>query len=185
MPTVRRADARQERSRRPVEQFHNVRWDCRVVTRSQPSRMFTMVFTEWFAIVAFYRLNRAGYLALGRLWLALRVITSPLNPIIRIFVPSEIDYRADIGAGMRILHPQLGVVVSASTVAGTGLILAGGNAIGGSAPILGNHCQLGINAVIIGPVTLGDHVTVGAGAVVVDGFSGPGTLVGVPARSTS
>ncbi|MEZ5176985.1 MAG: hypothetical protein R2746_01530 [Acidimicrobiales bacterium] len=106
----------------------------------------------------------------------------PLNLLARVLVPSEIDYRADIGPGLRILHPQLGVVVGARVVAGAGLILAGGNAVGDGAPRLGDHVQLGVNAVVVGDVVLGDGVVVGAGAVVVHDFAGPGTLVGVPAR---
>ena len=107
--------------------------------------------------MAWYRLNRAAYLAWGRRWSTVRGVLVPLNLLARVLVPSEIDYRADIGPGLRILHPQLGVVVGARVVAGAGLILAGGNAVG-------------------------DGVVVGAGAVVVHDFAGPGTLVGVPAR---
>ena len=36
--------------------------------------------------------------------------------------------------------------------------------------------------VVAGDVTLGDRVVIGAGAVVVKDFAGPGVLVGVPAH---
>jgi serine O-acetyltransferase len=167
---------------RPAEQASYLWEDCRAVVKGRRSRWFALPFGDGFATIAWYRLNRAGYLALGRGWSALRCMTAPVQPIIRLFVRSEIDYRAAIGPGLRILHPQLGVVVGGGARAGRGLILAGGNAIGDGNPVLGDHVQLGVNAVVIGNVTVGDGVIIGAGAVVVDDFAGPGVLVGVPAR---
>jgi serine acetyltransferase len=166
----------------PSTQLAHLRRDLRSLTRGRWSRLVPVVFGEAIAIVAFYRLNRAAYLALGRGWSAVRALLAPLNPLIRIFVSSEIDYRADLGPGLRILHPQLGVVVGSGVIAGSDLILAGGNTLGDGSPHLGDHVELGVNAVVAGDVTLGDRVVIGAGAVVVHDFAGPGVLVGVPAR---
>lgn len=164
-------------------QFECLRWDLRAICRGRRVRWWTAIFSEGFLTVAFYRLNRAAYQRFGRGWSAVRAVLAPLNPIVRLLVPTDLDYRADIDAGLRILHPQLGVVVAPGVIAGTGLVLAGGNAVGAGAPVLGDDVHLGVNAVIIGDVKIGARVRVGAGAVVVKDFEGPGTLVGVPARA--
>jgi len=47
---------------------------------------------------------------------------------------------------------------------------------------IGSHCWIGANAVILPGVILGDHVIVGAGAVVTHSFSSHCVVAGVPAR---
>ena len=72
-----------------------------------------------------------------------------------------------------MLHPGLGVVVSARTKAGKNLILTGGNCIGRRSDPrdrevrIGDNVLLGANASVIGPLTLGNGVKIGAGATVV------------------
>jgi serine acetyltransferase len=88
---------------------------------------------------------------------------------------------------LRILHQTLGVVVSKYTVAGEHLTLTSGNCIGVRRAlrpgdiVLGDHVTLGANAVVLGPVRIGDRVRVGAGAVVVRDAEAGSVLVGVPA----
>ncbi|MCR5576399.1 MAG: hypothetical protein K6F56_05265 [Oscillospiraceae bacterium] len=51
------------------------------------------------------------------------------------------------------------------------------------APTLGDHVQVGIGSLLVGGITIADGITVGAGAVVTKSFLEPGiTLAGVPAR---
>jgi serine O-acetyltransferase len=89
---------------------------------------------------------------------------------------------------LRILHPVLGVVVSARAVIGTSFTMVGGNCVGGRHGLadddltIGNNVTLGANAVVIAPVVIGDNVTVGAGAVVVRDVNDGAVVVGVPAR---
>lgn len=47
----------------------------------------------------------------------------------------------------------------------------------------GAHCHVGAGAVLRQGIVLGDAVVVGAGAVVVRDFAGPGLLLGVPAAT--
>lgn len=47
---------------------------------------------------------------------------------------------------------------------------------------IGDHCWIGMNAVILPGVVLGDHTTVGAGAVVTHSFEGNCVVAGNPAR---
>jgi serine O-acetyltransferase len=137
-----------------------------------------------------YRVERALFLLLGRAYGLLRIALLPLLFITRPWQGNcEIHYRANIGKGLKILHPSLGVVVNANTVCGEYLTLTGGNCIGGRESLqegdisLGSHVSLGANAVILGPIRLGSHVMIGAGAVVIHDAPDHATLVGVPARA--
>jgi serine O-acetyltransferase len=100
----------------------------------------------------------------------------------------DIHYRAEIGPGLLVLHPELGVVVSGHAVVGANLVLTGGTCLGERAGaddqsyVIGDNVTLGANAVVIGPVRIGDRVTIGAGAVVVDEAPDGAVLVGVPAK---
>lgn len=47
---------------------------------------------------------------------------------------------------------------------------------------IGNNCWIGMNAVILPGVTLGDYTTVGAGSVVTHSFEGNCVVAGNPAR---
>jgi len=70
----------------------------------------------------------------------------------------EIHYQANIGKGLMILHASLGVVISKYAVCGEHFMLTGGNCIGGRKALkpgdvyLGNHVSLGANAVVLGPI---------------------------------
>ena len=65
-----------------------------------------------FAIVTLYRLDRCCYLAFGSRWRAIRLLLLPFLALVRPCAGSEINYQSDIGPGLLILHPSLGVVVS-------------------------------------------------------------------------
>jgi len=49
-------------------------------------------------------------------------------------------------------------------------------------PTLGNGVVIGANAVVLGPITVGDKARIGSGAVVVKSVPADSTAVGVPAR---
>lgn len=58
-----------------------------------------------------------------------------------------------------------------------------GSKNGGNGPSIGNHCELGMNSVVIGNVRIGDNVYIGAGAVMTKSFEqNEISLVGVPAK---
>ena len=61
-----------------------------------------------------------------------------------------------------------------------------GSKNGGNGPIIGEHCELGMNSVVIGDVKIGNHVCIGAGAVVIKSFEENNiSLAGVPAKIVS
>lgn len=103
---------------------------------------------------------------------------------------ADIAWRAKIGVGLRVYHP-VGVVIGPHVVAGQSLALQGGVVIGGlggevspegDSPRLGNDVRVGAGAKLLGPLTIGDRVVVGANSVVVDDMPSDGTVRGVPGR---
>lgn len=92
-----------------------------------------------------------------------------------------------IGPGLTIFHHGE-IIINEHAQIGADCKLHGGNCIGNNgksqdAPVIGDGLDLGIGAKIIGGVTLGSQITVGANAVVTKSFEGDGlTLVGLPAR---
>lgn len=92
-----------------------------------------------------------------------------------------------MGPGLTIYHHGQ-IIINEDARVGADCQLHGGNCIGNNgktqaAPQIGDRLDLGIGACIIGNVTLGNGVTVGANAVVVKSEpESDVTLVGVPAR---
>ena len=54
--------------------------------------------------------------------------------------------------------------------------------VGGKAPQIGEHCLIGAGAVLVGGISIGDSVRIGAGAVVSTDIPSHATVVAQPAR---
>lgn len=160
------------RLRAAAQQLEYLVYETKALTRDKWWRWGNVLFADTFWTLASYRLSRSAYLGLGRGWSALRVILAPGMFAVRPWIRScEISYHADIGRGLRVLHPGLGVVISGNTIAGEHLVLVGGNCIGARRPLkfgdirIGDNVLLGANATILGPVRVGNEVKIGANAV--------------------
>lgn len=172
-----------------LTQLRYLRADLECLVSGGPWRWFSAPFSGAFIAVMVYRLDRAAYLALGDAWRGIRFLLSPVGLLLRPWLGRcEIHYRAEIGPGVRILHPSLGVVIAGGVVIGEGLILTGGNCIGFRGRelpgqlVIGSQVDLGANASVIGPLTIGDRVRVGANGVVVSDLPSDTMAGGVPAR---
>lgn len=153
-------------------------------------RCFTVWFSSGVYVLISYRIDRFLFLLLGRAYVVLRPLFWPLFVALGILGGKhEIHYRAEIGKGLRVLHPSLGIVVTAMCIAGDNLILTGGNCIGGrkkgSVVKIGNNVNLGANSSILGPVKIGDNCNIGMGSVVMSNCASNSFLMGVPAREFS
>lgn len=92
--------------------------------------------------------------------------------------------------GLRIYHSQ-SIIVHKDAKVGKDCSLHGMNCIGNNGkedserntPIIGDHCDIGVGASVIGGVVLGNNIKVAAGAVVCKNCRDNGAiLIGVPAR---
>ena len=85
---------------------------------------------------------------------------------------------AEITIGLHSpIGPNVGLITSNHDVANPDHNLPGLNIV------IGSHCWIGMNAVILPGVVLGDHTVVGAGAIVTRSFpEGQCVIAGVPAR---
>lgn len=91
---------------------------------------------------------------------------------------------ARFGEGLILMHP-VGIVINSKVIGGKQVIIESGVVIGdekGKAPVLGNNVFIGAGAKIIGGITIGDNVKVGANAVVVKDVRDNATVVGIPAK---
>lgn len=102
----------------------------------------------------------------------------------------ELPWKTRIGPGFRVDHGQA-LVVNDGTVFGAGCTVRNSTTIGNKrlkdggysrAPRFGDRVDIGANAIIIGPVTIGDDVAIGAGAVVLKDVPANSVAVGNPAR---
>lgn len=182
--------AHAQADRPAVEQFVHLAADFRRLAGKNRLRWWSVAFSSSFLAVACYRVERAAYLALGRGFVVLRTVLAPLRLLLRpLRHGCELHYTADIGPGLRIQHPSLGVVVSGKAVLGRNVDLNGGNVItskhnasGHGDVVLGDTVALGVNAVILGPAHVGTRARIGAGAVVVGDVEAGTSVGGVPAR---
>ncbi|HIG8620645.1 TPA: serine acetyltransferase [Klebsiella michiganensis] len=102
----------------------------------------------------------------------------------------ELPWRARIGYGLKLYHPHC-IVINRGTVIGQNCTLRQGVTIGsvtdsqgreGDSPRIGDNVEFGAHAVVIGAVTLGNNVKVGAGTVVTKDLAAGMIAVGQPCR---
>jgi serine acetyltransferase len=163
--------------------------DVRSLLGRHKRRILVIWFTPAFVGIWWYRLERSLYLLLGKSYGIIRIPLLPINALLLAYSRLDINYKADIGPGLAVKHPSLGVVVSGYVIAGRNLSMVGGNAIGVAKRckqgefIIGDNCTLSANAVVLGPLTLANDILVGASSCVVKSCLTDGAvLAGVPAK---
>jgi serine O-acetyltransferase len=111
-----------------------------------------------------------------------------ISQIGRFFTGIEIHPGATIGHGFFIDH-GMGVVIGETTEIGDWVTLYQGVTLGGTGkqrgkrhPTLEDNVTVGVGAVVLGAITLGEGSRIGGGAVVVKDVPPHATAVGVPAR---
>jgi putative colanic acid biosynthesis acetyltransferase WcaB len=123
-----------------------------------------------------------------------KIIFFPYLMFYRFFVEwllgVELPRKLQIGKGLSLFHGQA-LVVNKGTVIGEYCVLRSATTIGhkkladgifSKCPVIGNHVDIGANVCIIGDVTIGDNVIIGAGSVVVKNIPANSIAVGNPAR---
>ena len=123
-----------------------------------------------------HRLYMKGHTTLAR-WISQRA---------RHVTGIEIHPGATIGEGFFIDHGD-GVVIGETTVIGDNVTLYQGVTLGGTGkhvgkrhPTIGNNVTVGAGAKVLGPFTVGDNSKIGAGAIVLKEVPPNCTVVGNP-----
>ena len=124
-----------------------------------------------------------------RLWAfpALRGLARVLSQLTRFLTGIEIHPGATIGRRFFIDH-GMGVVIGETTEIGDDVMLYHGVTLGGRSlehgkrhPTLGDRVTIGAGAKVLGPVTIGDDSAVGANAVVTHDVPPASIATGIPA----
>jgi serine O-acetyltransferase len=124
-----------------------------------------------------------------RLWLHhIHWLARYISYLSRFFTGIEIHPGATIGRRLFIDH-GMGVVIGETAEVGDDVLIYKGAVLGGTTlhkgkrhPTIGHCVIIGSNAVILGPIIVGDNARIGSGAVVVKPVPADSTAVGVPAR---
>jgi len=119
-----------------------------------------------------------------------RGIAQLIKDINRIIYSCDIAYQVDIPASTSLPHQGLGVVMHPNTIIGDNCTIYQNTCFGAShgdenidgAPVIGSNVQIGVGAVILGPIHIGSNVSIGANSVVLDDVSDNTVVAGVPAR---
>jgi serine O-acetyltransferase len=103
---------------------------------------------------------------------------------VRFKLQIEVPRDTAIGPGFRIDHYG-GILINSQARIGRNFTVSQGVLVGGTetgAPQIGDDVHCGVGSKIIGGITLGDCIKIGAGAVVTRSFAGHVVIAGVPAR---
>ncbi|HEY9197910.1 MAG TPA: serine acetyltransferase [Gammaproteobacteria bacterium] len=115
------------------------------------------------------------------------LIPSFLQGVIFFLFSSYIPYQATIGAGTKIGHRGIGVVINRDVVIGRNVLIRAHVTIGkktsaGRAPRIEDNVEIGDGAKILGDLVVGSDAIIGANAVVVKDVPSGALALGVPAR---
>lgn len=154
------------------------RWCYGTTTRQS---LFKVLATDGTWAMIYYRLMQ--WSTAHRI-VPLAMIFNKLNGVL---CQCVIGRGAQFGPRFVIIHSQ-GIVINSRVRAGCDVFLEHQVTIGeeqGKCPRLGNDVFVGAGAKVFGDVTIGDHVKIGANAVVCRDVPDDSTAVGVPARNIS
>lgn len=139
----------------------------------------------WVMVV--YRFGRWRYTIKPRL---IRLPFSFLYKVLKVFMQMitgiELPCETKVGHRFRIDHFS-DIIISGDAIIGDDVVIRNGVTIGlkntesPGSPIIGNRVDIGAGAKILGPITIGDDVLIGANAVVLNDIPSNSLAVGVPA----
>ena len=95
---------------------------------------------------------------------------------------ADIPINSNLGGGLLMPHPN-GIVIHPDAIVGVNCLILQQVTLTSDVK-LGFHVDIGAGAKILGPLSIGNNVKIGANAVVISDVSDDDTQVGIPSRST-
>lgn len=130
---------------------------------------FKLLRSKYFRTLYYFRINNVG------------------SKVLRIFYPKHasftIDINTKIDGGLHLAHPY-STILNAESI-GSNVYLNHMVTVGeknGLKPIIRNNVELHAGCIVIGGITIGENVIIGAGAVVVKDVPANCIVVGNPGR---
>lgn len=168
--------------------FAKLRDIVRITVEKDPaarSSLEVVLAYPGFHVMVFYYISH-------RCWQwRMRLLARWISSFGRLFTGIEIHPAAVIGERLFIDH-GMGVVIGSTAIIGDDVTLYQGVTLGGTSlhpgkrhPTLGNNVTVGAGAKVLGPFTIGDNALIGANAIVIKDVAPDTTMVGTLARPTS
>lgn len=159
-------------------------WQCFNADRARYPRT-ALLFDRSLWAIAVYRLGQTVLSAPPLIRGLVYPFYRSLMVVSQILTNIEICKRAQIGPGLRIYHAGP-IVINDDVTIGAECTLRIGNILGnradGQCPSLGDRVTLGAGAQVLGGVTVGDDVIIGAMSLVIRDVPSKSIAAGVPAR---
>jgi serine O-acetyltransferase len=110
-----------------------------------------------------------------------------IDLLIRLVHNCAVFSETNIGATTKLAYGGIGVVIHKRCIIGKRCLIGQNVTIGGrskheSVPVIGNDCYIAAGAKVLGPITIGSNVVIGANAVVLNDVPDGCVVVGIPAR---
>lgn len=166
--------------------FGTIREDIRAIYRNDPAaKNIEFLLYPGFQAIVWHRLIHPLYRA------GIPFIPRLISQISRFLTGVEIHPGAQIGKGFFIDHGS-GVVIGETAEIGDNVVLFHNVTLGGTGkhsgkrhPTIGNNVFIGTGAILLGPITVGDNVRIGANTFLymVD-IPSDCTVVGTPGQIT-
>jgi len=156
--------------------------------------MIFHIFQDWSAnsgspkgrfVLAFFRICQVVRGLPGGVWILGAPVLAAYVLVVHWILGIELDYKTAVGSGLSLRH-GVGLVVHRNVVIGAGCTLRQGVTIGerrgdGRCPLLEDGVEIGANAVLLGPVRIGQHSVIGAGAIILHDIEAFTVVAGNPA----
>ena len=131
--------------------------------------------------VTIYRVSRWAYV--HRLGVAARLLTKLSGLMFHCYLP----HTAEIGRGFEVGYGGCGVVVHGRARLGANVFMGPGAIIGGRSqrpgvPEIGSNVYIAPGAKVLGEITIGNDVVIGANAVVIESVPDNCIVAGIPAK---
>ena len=146
---------------------------------------------QGFWVMVVYRFGRWRYtIGPALLRKPMSLLYKILYKLVQIATGIELPCEVQVGRNFRIDHFG-DIIVSGYASFGDDCVVRNGVTVGlknveeKAAPTIGNRVSIGAGAKLLGPITIGDDVEIGANAVVIQSVPNNSIAVGVPARILS